>query len=92
MLQENASLSDRPVARLFDGPLDLIGDVHGEAEALGALLGHLGYAADGRHPEGRRAVFVGDLCDRGPDSPAVLDLVMGWVQGGQAQCVLATTS
>ncbi len=34
MLQETANLSDRPVARLFDGPLDLIGDVHGEAEAL----------------------------------------------------------
>ena len=82
------SHSDRPQARLFDGPLDVIGDVHGEIDALQALLGHLGYAADGCHPDGRRAVFVGDLCDRGPDSPAVLDLVMAWVQAGRAQCVL----
>ncbi len=88
MLQAVVSSSDRPRARLFDGPLDVIGDVHGEIGALQDLLGHLGYAADGRHPDGRRAVFVGDLCDRGPDSPAVLDLVMGWVQTGRAQCVL----
>ena len=80
--------SGRPQARLFDGPLDLIGDVHGESEALQALLGHLGYAPGGNHPGGRHAVFVGDLCDRGPDSPAVLDLVMDWVQSGRAQCVL----
>ena len=80
--------SDRPLGRLFNGPLDVIGDVHGEIEALSALLGHLGYAPDGRHPAGRRAVFVGDLCDRGPDSPAVLDLVMEWVVAGRAQCVL----
>jgi hypothetical protein len=73
---------------LFDGSVDVIGDVHGEIEALRALLGHLGYDEDGRHPAGRHAVFVGDLCDRGPDSPAVLDLVMDWVQGGRAQCVL----
>jgi hypothetical protein len=88
MLQEVVSASDRPQARLFDGPIDVIGDVHGEIEALSALLGHLGYAADGRHPGGRRAVFVGDLCDRGPDSPAVLDRVMAWVGAGRAQCVL----
>jgi len=88
MSKQGVSPSDRPQARLFNGPLDVIGDVHGEIEALRALLGHLGYAADGSHPGGRRAVFVGDLCDRGPDSPAVLDLVMGWVQAGHAQCVL----
>jgi hypothetical protein len=88
MLQQSTRSSDRPVARLFDGSLDVIGDVHGEAGALTALLGHLGYAEDGSHPDGRRAIFVGDLCDRGPDSPAVLDLVMGWVQAGRAQCVL----
>jgi hypothetical protein len=68
---------------LFAGPLDVIGDVHGEIDALRALLGHLGYATDGTHSDGRRAVFVGDLCDRGPDSPAVLDLVMRWVKAGR---------
>ena len=84
MTQPAASPTDRPQARLLDGPVDVIGDVHGEIEALSALLGHLGYAPDGRHPAGRRAVFVGDLCDRGPDSPAVLDLVMEWVLAGRA--------
>jgi hypothetical protein len=88
MLQEAESRSDRPQARLFDGPLDVIGDVHGEIEALTALLGYLGYPVDGRHPQGRRAGLVGDQCDRGPDSPAVLDLVMDWARAGRAQCVL----
>ena len=39
------------------------------------------------HPEGRTAVFVGDLVDRGPDSPGVLRLVMGMVAAGTAICV-----
>ena len=38
-------------------------------------------------PEGRRAVFVGDLVDRGPASPAVLRLVMDMVDGRRALCV-----
>lgn len=76
------------IATLFDGPLDLIGDVHGEIDALRDLLSRLGYGHDGVHPEGRRLVFVGDLCDRGPDSPAVLDLVSALVASGRAQCVL----
>jgi|APFre7841882724_1041349.scaffolds.fasta_scaffold00028_10 hypothetical protein len=88
MLRESVHPVDRPLGRLHDGPLDVIGDVHGEIEALTALLGHLGYALDGSHPEGRHAVFVGDLCDRGPDSPAVLDLVMSRARRGLAQCVL----
>ena len=78
----------RAVAPLHAGTLDVIGDVHGEFDALRGLVGHLGYDECGLHPDGRRAVFVGDLCDRGPDSPAVLDLVMSWVQSGRAQCVL----
>ena len=38
---------------LFEGPIDIVGDVHGEAQALRALLNHLGYDADGRHAQGR---------------------------------------
>ncbi|MYR57130.1 polynucleotide kinase-phosphatase, partial [Streptomyces sp. SID625] len=68
------------------GPFDIIGDVHGCATELEALLGRLGYT-DGVHPEGRTAVFVGDLVDRGPDSPAVLRRVMGMVKSGTALCV-----
>ncbi|MCH0561729.1 MULTISPECIES: polynucleotide kinase-phosphatase [unclassified Streptomyces] len=68
------------------GPFDIIGDVHGCSAELEALLGRLGYA-DGVHPEGRTAVFVGDLVDRGPDSPGVLRRVMSMVKSGDALCV-----
>ncbi|MEU0809764.1 polynucleotide kinase-phosphatase [Streptomyces sp. NPDC005970] len=82
--------------RHLTGPFDIIGDIHGCRSELETLLGRLGYALDrdtlGRpvdatHPEGRTAVFVGDLVDRGPDSPGVLRLVMGMVASGAALCV-----
>jgi protein phosphatase len=78
------------------GPFDVIGDVHGCLPELAALLDKLGYAlaTDDRgravgaaHPGGRRAVFLGDLVDRGPDSPGVLRLVMGMVAAGTALAV-----
>ncbi|WP_159773986.1 polynucleotide kinase-phosphatase [Streptomyces sp. HM190] len=68
------------------GPFDIIGDIHGCANELETLLGKLGYV-DGVHPEGRTAVFVGDLVDRGPDSPGVLRRVMAMVGSGNALCV-----
>ncbi|MER6085377.1 polynucleotide kinase-phosphatase [Streptomyces sp. NPDC001833] len=68
------------------GPFDIVGDIHGCASELEALLGKLGYQ-DGVHPEGRTAVFVGDLVDRGPDSPGVLRRVMSMVGSGNALCV-----
>lgn len=68
------------------GPFDIVGDIHGCSAELEALLAKLGYA-DGVHPEGRTAVFVGDLVDRGPDSPAVLRRVMAMVRSGNALCV-----
>ncbi|MEH1014886.1 polynucleotide kinase-phosphatase [Micromonospora sp. CPCC 206060] len=82
--------------RELTGPFDIIGDVHGCRAELEALLVRLGWTldtgTDGRpvgatHPEGRTAVFVGDLVDRGPDSPGVLRLVMGMVAAGTAICV-----
>jgi len=74
------------------GPFDVIGDVHGCYTELRQLLDRLGYqvAADGStasHPAGRTAVFVGDLVDRGPDTPAVLRLVMGMTAAGTALSV-----
>lgn len=66
--------NDSPLVQpLFDGPLDIVGDIHGEIDALRSLIRHLGYDDDGTHPDCRRLVFVGDLTDRGPDSPAVVD-------------------
>jgi protein phosphatase len=78
------------------GPFDVVGDVHGCRTELEELLTELGYAlrrdgegraVDAEHPAGRRAVFIGDLVDRGPDSPGVLRLVMGMVAAGHALCV-----
>ncbi|WP_351231021.1 polynucleotide kinase-phosphatase [Streptomyces sp. NPDC002133] len=72
--------------RHLTGPFDIIGDIHGCRSELDTLLATLGYG-DGAHPEGRTAVFVGDLVDRGPDSPGVLRRVMGMVAAGNALCV-----
>ena len=76
------------IRSLFEGSLDIVGDIHGEVDALRALLARLGYDEGGEHPRGRRLVFVGDLCDRGPDSPAVFRVVRGFIERGLAQCVL----
>ena len=78
------------------GPFDVIGDVHGCRSELETLLTRLGYdisqdelgrPVEAEHPEGRTAVFVGDLVDRGPDSPGVLRLVMGMHAAGHALVV-----
>ena len=81
------------------GPFDIIGDVHGCYDELAILLERLGYRletradADGEtgfsttHPEGRKAVFVGDLVDRGPGVAKVLKLVMAMASDGVALCV-----
>ena len=73
------------------GPFDIIGDVHGCQHELASLLGLLGYraGADGAysHPGGRTAVFLGDLVDRGPDTPGVLRTAMGMTASGAALCV-----
>jgi protein phosphatase len=73
------------------GPFDVVGDVHGCCDELEQLLGELGYApgADGAyaHPEGRRAIFVGDLVDRGPRIVDSVRLVKRMVDAGTALCV-----
>ncbi len=76
------------IEELFTGPIDIVGDVHGEIDALKLLLQHLGYDLSGRHPDNRRLVFLGDLVDRGPDSAAVVEMVMHLVKRGYAQCIL----
>ncbi|MEV4836270.1 polynucleotide kinase-phosphatase [Nonomuraea sp. NPDC049486] len=76
--------------RELTGPFDVIGDVHGCRAELEALLEKLGWRHGPQgvsHPEGRTAVFVGDLVDRGPDTPGVLRLVMDMVEAGTAICV-----
>lgn len=98
---ENVSVITRE--RLYNdrkddhGPFDIIGDVHGCFDELVELLTLLGYLVKiGKErdrtitvvpPEGRRAIFLGDLVDRGPNSPDVLRLVMAMLKDGAALCV-----
>lgn len=76
------------IQKLQEGNIDIVGDVHGEFQALLNLLLSLGYDNHGNHPDNRKLVFVGDLCDRGPDSPRVILFVKNLVEKGNAQVVL----
>ncbi|HEY0007955.1 MAG TPA: polynucleotide kinase-phosphatase, partial [Tepidisphaeraceae bacterium] len=73
------------------GPFDIIGDLHGCTAELFSLLEKLGYQKGDAHdwlpPAGRKAVFLGDLCDRGPDSVGVLKTTMAMTAAGHAMCV-----
>jgi protein phosphatase len=82
------------------GPFDIIGDVHGCCAELEELLGRLGYAEirlgtndphwgdrSFLHPQGRRAIFLGDLVDRGPRIVDSVRLVRNMVVHGMALCV-----
>lgn len=83
--------------RAEHGPFDVLGDVHGCFTELSTLLGQLGYTIEMssepekvyhvQAPAGRKAVFVGDLIDRGPMVPETLRLVMDMVASGTALCV-----
>ncbi len=76
------------------GPFDIIGDIHGCHDEMIGLLAELGYTTDVgpgdamSHPEGRRALFLGDLVDRGPGSDKVLADVMTMVEAGTGLCIL----
>lgn len=72
------------------GPFDIIGDIHGCCTELEMLLDKLGYVKTDciyTHPEGRKAAFLGDLCDRGDRNADVLRLVMDMVKSGNALAV-----
>jgi protein phosphatase len=73
------------------GPFDIIGDVHGCCDELEQLLQQLGYerndGAPWTHPGGRKAIFVGDLVDRGPRIVDTLRTVMSMSAAGTALSV-----
>ena len=77
------------MARQIEG-WDVIGDVHGRLGALQALLRKMGYREEQgvwRNPT-RKAVFIGDLVDRGEDVPGVLALVKAMHDAGEAEVLL----
>jgi protein phosphatase len=99
---ENVEVRRQPLwtdRRGDTGPFDVIGDIHGCCDELETLLNQLGYQVEFSDqngsrtckvipPEGRKAVFVGDLVDRGPRVMDVLRLVMSMVEDGSALCVV----
>ncbi len=69
---------------------DIIGDIHGHANALKALLHHMGYRESDRawRHSGRQAIFVGDFIDRGPKQVESVDIVRRMVDAGTAQAIM----
>ena len=69
---------------------DIIGDVHGYADQLKKLLLKMGYSLNNgvfSHPE-RKAVFVGDLINRGPKIRETIFIVRKMVESGSAYAIL----
>jgi hypothetical protein len=71
---------------------DFIGDIHGHAEKLKALLKKLGYRKKGRSfahiDTGRMVVFLGDFIDRGPAIRETLGIARNMVDSGAAHAVM----
>ena len=71
--------------------LDIFGDIHGHLAPLERALEQLGYIrpSDGwKPPDGRLALFLGDLIDRGPDNRKVIDTVRTMTTRGDAICLM----
>lgn len=95
-MRHEADKSGNLILNDLHGHFHIIGDVHGCFDELLTLLRKLGYTVSDntdkgvyqvQAPEGYVAVFVGDLVDRGPNSPEVLRLVMDMVDQDVALCV-----
>ena len=82
------------------GPFDIFGDLHGCADELRALLKQTGWEQFSmpvqdspwgeecwRHAAGRKAIFLGDLVDRGPHVLDTIRIVRNMVTAGTAFCV-----
>ena len=71
--------------------IDIIGDIHGYADKLVGLLTQLGYRHNGRYfvpPADHRALFIGDLIDRGSQQLATLEIVFAMLDAGVADAVM----
>ena len=69
---------------------DIIGDIHGHADALVSLLKKMGYEdkwGAWRHPE-RKAIFMGDFIDKGPKQVETVDIVRRMVEENNAMAVM----
>lgn len=76
------------VQNIEDGFYDIIGDIHGELQALENVLKNLGYDDEGNHPQNRKLIFVGDFVDRGENSVGVIKKVKCLVENNNAKAVI----
>ena len=70
---------------------DLIGDIHGYAAELKALLTKMDYREiDGvwQHPDERQVIFLGDFVDRGPEQIETVQIAKAMVDKGKALAVM----
>ena len=70
---------------------DIIGDIHGQAEMLKKLLEKMGYHSNGKswhNSYSRKAIFVGDLIDRGPLQQETVEIVQAMVNQNDALCIM----
>jgi len=69
---------------------DIIGDIHGQADKLEALLTRMGYRKTSGHWQhaGRQAIFVGDFIDRGPGQLRAVNIVRRMVEDGAALAIM----
>ena len=85
--RDDRKLSTEPMT---DQGYDLIGDIHGHADAPRRLLIKLGYSevyGAFRH-DSRKVIFVGDFVDRGPDQREALRIARNMCEAGAASAVL----
>lgn len=70
--------------------LDIIGDIHAHAEQLQALLTKLGYEkkANGYSHSERKALFIGDYINRGPENLETVDIIRKMVDNGDARALM----
>ena len=69
---------------------DIIGDIHGHATKLKALLTKLGYTEHNKlwsHPT-RKLISLGDLIDRGPEQVEVVDILKTMQEAGEAIVIM----
>jgi len=71
---------------------DIIGEIHGHADELKALLSNMVYSRHGRgyQHEDRKAVFVGDFVDRGSaigEVPAASEILNRFLQSAEIMTI-----
>lgn len=69
---------------------DIIGDVHGQADVLIDLLSRMGYTKENGYyqHQTRKAIFVGDFINRGPQIKKTIEIVRAMVENRAALAIL----